>query len=145
MARPLPNSPIRQICSDHDNRPDALIEIMHTVQAEQGFLSDEALREIADALNLSRADVYGVVTFYHDFRQVPLNGPDIKICRAEACQAVGGEALAKHAKDVYPSGTSDTYCLGNCALAPAIMINDRLYGRVDRERFDRLFEQEQKA
>jgi formate dehydrogenase subunit gamma len=128
---------IVEICNSHGNRPDALIEILHGVQHVCGHLSDDNLIEIAHALNISRADIYGVVSFYDDFRRKPPSGPCIKICRAEACQAVGGETLAKYVKEAGVE-THDVYCLGNCALGPAIMIDDRLYGRVDGARFDAL-------
>ncbi len=135
------HSRIRQICAGYDNRPDALIEILHDVQDEAGFLAKEALVEIADALNISRADIHGVVTFYHDFRLVPLDGPDIRICRAEACQAVGAECLATHAAKTCDTKITAAYCLGNCALGPAVMMDGKLYGRVDAERFNQLLKQ----
>ena len=87
----------REICAQHGNRPDALIEILHAVQAERGYLADNALKGIAHALNISRAEIYGVVTFYHDFRREPPPAHIIKLCRSEACQAVGSEELARHA------------------------------------------------
>ncbi len=121
---------MRQICARHGNRPDALLEILHEVQSEFGYLSKEALIQIADTLNISRADIHGIVSFYDDFRREPQTGPCIKICRAEACQAVGGEGLAQYAHDTGIE-SHDVYCLGNCALGPALMIDDELYGRVD--------------
>ena len=83
----------RAIAAEYNNRADALIEILHRLQAELGFVPDTAIAALADALNLSRAEVYGVVTFYHDFRRNPAGRHILKICRAEACQARGGEAL----------------------------------------------------
>jgi formate dehydrogenase subunit gamma len=134
-------SRIRQICDVYDNQPATLIEILHDVQDENGFLAKDALIEIANALNISRADIYGVVTFYHDFRQEPLNGPDIRICRAEACQAVGAGALATHAAKTCDTRITDAYCLGNCALGPAVMVDGSLYGRVDTERLTQILKQ----
>ncbi len=131
---------VRQICLAYDAQPSALIEILHQVQDEFGFLPKDALVEIADALNISRADIYGVVTFYHDFRRAPLTGIDLKICRAEACQAVGSQKLAEHATTNNYTFT-DAYCLGNCALGPAVMIDKKLYGRVDADRLDQLLRQ----
>ncbi|PHS38260.1 MAG: NADH-quinone oxidoreductase subunit E [Robiginitomaculum sp.] len=133
-----PKDKILSICADYGNQPDTLIEILHDVQVELGFLSTEALIQIADALNISRADIHGVVSFYDDFRREPTQGPTVKICRAEACQAVGGEDLAKHAKETAHTNIHDVYCLGNCALGPAVLIGDDLYGRVTPERLDAL-------
>ena len=128
---------MRQICARHGNRPDALLEILHEAQSEFGYLSKDTLVQTADALNISRADIHGIVSFYDDFRREPQTGPCVKICRAEACQAVGGEAVAAHAKKTGIK-THDVYCLGNCALGPAIMIDDKLYGRVDAQKLDAL-------
>src|SRR5262245_9185953 len=89
----------RAIAAEHGNRPDALIEILHAVQAVLGFVPEAAVPALAEALNLSRAEVHGVVTFYHDFRRKPAGRRVIKICRAEACQAMGGEALVARAEN----------------------------------------------
>ncbi len=128
---------MRQICARHGDRPEALLEILHEVQSKFGYLSKEALISIAGTLNISRADIHGIVSFYDDFRREPQAGPCIKICRAEACQAVGGEAVAAYAKDKGIKA-HDVYCFGNCALGPAIMIDDKLYGRVNTQRLDAL-------
>lgn len=128
---------MRQICAGHDDRPDALLEILHEAQHAFGYLSKETLTQIADVLNISRADIHGIVSFYDDFRREAHTGPCVKICRAEACQAVGGETLAVHAKKAGVD-SHDVYCLGNCALGPAIMIDEKLYGRVDAQKFDAL-------
>ncbi len=134
---------LRQICAVYDNQPDALLEILHKAQDEFGFLSNQMLVKIADILNISRADIHGIVSFYDDFRRKPTSGPCIKICRAEACQAVGGEALAAYAKNVGVD-SHDVYCLGNCALGPAIMIDNKLYGRVDAQKLDTLLREQSK-
>jgi len=131
---------ISGICAAYNDQPDALIEILHDVQDERGYLSSESLIEIADVLNISRADIHGVVSFYDDFRREPAAGPCIKICRAEACQAVGGEMIATHAKNTGLK-THNVYCLGNCALGPAIMIDDELYGRVNAQKLDALLKE----
>ena len=128
---------MRQICAGYNDRPDALIEILHEAQHKFGYLSNEVLIAIADILNISRADIHGIVSFYDDFRRAPSTSPCIKICRAEACQAVGGEVLAKHAQD-NDIKSHDVYCLGNCALGPAVMIDDKLYGHVDANKLDAL-------
>lgn len=141
--------PIRSICAGHNNKPDALLEILHETQAEFGYLTDDALRTIAHALNISRAEIHGVVTFYHDYRRAPPAAHSIKLCRAEACQAVGSEALAAYAEGKFSIRTGEcsddgrvtieaVYCLGNCALGPSAMIDGSLYGRVSNDRFDEL-------
>ncbi len=135
------------ICAAHDNRPDELLEIFHDLQHEFGYVPDQTLPIIANALNRSRAEIYGVLTFYHEFRRTPGGRHNIKICRAEACQAMHTQELCRHAEDKlrvkFGETTADgqfsleaVYCLGNCALSPAIMIDGELYGCVDKERFD---------
>ena len=142
---------IRDICNDHQNKPDALIEILHAIQAAEGFISDGALNVVADALNISRAEAHGVVSFYHDFKREKPPRTIVKICRAEACQAVGSEDLARHAETKLGVAFGDTagraeiglqavYCLGNCALGPAMMIDDTLYGRVTPAQLDAVCE-----
>jgi formate dehydrogenase subunit gamma len=134
------------IAAKHGNRPDELLEILHDLQDEVGFISETAIPVLAEALNLSRAEVHGVVSFYHDFRRRPVGKHVIKVCRAESCQAMGGNRLAAEAERVlkvkFGETTSDgaitleaVYCLGNCALSPAIMVDDRLVGRVDADTF----------
>lgn len=139
----------RDVCERHGNRPDELIEILHEVQEELGFVPEAVLPVIAKAVNLSRAEVHGVVTFYHDFRREPAGRHVVKICRAESCQAMQGEALCNHAKASLKAGFGETtadgqvtleavYCLGNCALSPAMMVDGHLHGRVDTKRFDEI-------
>ncbi len=137
----------RAVCRDHEDRPDALLEILHDVQKRAGFLSDEALRTIAHALNITRAEVHGVTSFYHDYKRKAQARQTIKICRAEACQAVGANELIADAETAFgvkldEGGTNvaleAAYCLGNCALGPAIMIGEDLYGRVDVKRLQKL-------
>ncbi len=128
---------IIRICESYANHPSALIEILHEVQHAQGYLSKDALVLIASTLNISRADIHGVVSFYDDFLLAPIDGPCVKICRAEACQAVGGEALAAHAKTAGIQ-SHDVYCLGNCALGPTVMIDNDLHGRVTPQKLDEL-------
>lgn len=136
----------RSVAQRYGNRPDSLIEILHDLQHELGHVPEAALPALASALNLSRAEVHGVVTFYHDFRRVPAGRHVIKVCRAEACQSMKGEELAaliqKSLDAKFGETTSDgaitleaVYCLGNCALSPAIMVDDRLVGRVDAKTF----------
>jgi formate dehydrogenase subunit gamma len=137
----------RVVCAAHGNRPDELLEIFHSLQDELGFIPDPVVAVIASALNISRADVYGVLSFYHDFRQAPAGRHVVKVCRAEACQAMHTEEVCAHAEKRLGAefgGTSAdgaftleaVYCLGNCARSPAMMIDGNLYGCVDKKRFD---------
>jgi formate dehydrogenase subunit gamma len=129
-----------------------LLPILHAVQAEWGHVPQEALPVIASALNISRAEVHGVMTFYHDFREEPAGTHVLRICRAEACQAMGGAALAEAAKarlGVDWHGTTadggvtlePVFCLGLCACAPAAQIDGRVVGRVDADRLDALLKE----
>ena len=137
------------LISNHQDQRGALLPMLHALQEEFGCIEDAAIRLLAKTLNLSRAEVHGVVSFYHDFRRTRAGRHVIKICRAEACQAMGAEALIEHAQrhlstDLGTTTTDDVftleavYCLGNCALSPAIMIDAQLHGRVDASRFDAL-------
>jgi formate dehydrogenase subunit gamma len=139
----------KEIALSHGNRPDALIEILHDLQHEVGHVPEAALPVLAKQLNLSRAEVHGVVTFYHDFRRNPAGKHVIKVCRAEACQAMGADALIaaieKSLKIKLGQTTSDNritveavYCLGNCALSPAMLVDEKLVGRVDAKTFKKI-------
>jgi formate dehydrogenase subunit gamma len=129
--------------------PGALLPILHALQHAFGYIDRAAVPMIAEALNLSRAEVHGVISFYHDFRQAPPGERVLKLCRAESCQAMGCEALVSHlatrhgvAMDATtPDGrlTVETvYCLGNCGLSPAALVDGELFGRVDAALLDRL-------
>jgi formate dehydrogenase subunit gamma len=139
----------RTIAAAHGNRPDALIEILHAVQAALGYVPEAVVPALADALNLSRAEVHGVVTFYHDFRREPAGRHVLKMCRAEACQAMGGEALvarAEHRLGIACGSTSadgrvtlePIYCLGLGATAPSAMLDGQLVGRLTAPKLDAL-------
>ncbi len=130
----------------------ATLPILHALQERFGYIDDQAIPLVADALNLSRAEVHGVVTFYHDFRRRPAGRHVLKLCRAEACQAMGCEGLVEHLAaehglsmgETTPDGrlTVETvYCLGNCALSPAALLDEALVGRLDRDGIDRLVAQ----
>jgi formate dehydrogenase subunit gamma len=152
MNNPLsPNEAdaVRRIVTDLKGRPGPLLEILHGIQAALGYVPPAAVPVVAEGLNLSRAEVHGVVTFYHYFRHTAPGKHTVSLCRAEACQAMGAEALAEHAKLRLGVGFHETtsdgqfslepvYCLGNCACSPAAMIDGRLFGRVTPERFDGL-------
>jgi formate dehydrogenase subunit gamma len=133
-------------------KPEMLVQILHAFVDRYSFISEEAVRQIADELNLSRAEVHGVVSFYHDFRTSPAGKRVIKICQAESCQAMGSRKLTAYAEDKTGVGLGETskdgkvtleatYCLGNCACSPAIMDGEHVYGRVDADTFDRILAQ----
>jgi formate dehydrogenase subunit gamma len=124
---------ITQICEEHRLLEGPLLLILHAVQAEFGCVDAEAERVIAGALNLSRADVHGVVSFYHDFHTEPDMRPEVQICRAEACQARGVEALipAAEAEAGKRVRLGTVYCLGLCSVGPNARVGDRLYARLD--------------
>lgn len=124
---------IDAIVARHAGREGPLLPILHDVQAASGFISDEAIREVALALNLSRAEVSGVVSFYHDFRRVPDPRPAIRLCRAEACQARGSEALAAYAVRVAGDRVrvETVYCLGLCSVGPNAMVGEDVVARLD--------------
>lgn len=140
---------VRRIVADLKGRPGPLLEVLHAIQAELGYVPQAVVPLVAAQLNLSRAEVHGVVSFYHYFRSSAPGKHTVSVCRAESCQAMGGEALAAHARQRlgvdFHQTTSDgrfslepVYCLGNCACSPAVMIDDSLHGRVTPERLDAL-------
>ncbi|HVY58780.1 MAG TPA: formate dehydrogenase subunit gamma [Xanthobacteraceae bacterium] len=129
--------------------PGPLLPILHALQDEFGCVHEAAEPMIADALNITRAEVHGVVTFYHDIRRTPAGRHTLKLCRAEACQACGGDALAAQAETRLGIKIGQTtpddrvslepvYCLGLCACAPSAMIDGRVVGRLDQSRLDAL-------
>ena len=140
-----------EILHQFESKPELLVQILHAFVERYGYVPPESIRQIAEALNLSRAEVHGVVSFYHDFRTEAPGKHVVKICQAEACQAMGSRALTAHAEKrlgVTLHQTSDDgevtldpiYCLGNCACSPAVMIDDKVYGRVDNQRLDDLID-----
>jgi formate dehydrogenase subunit gamma len=140
---------VRSVVAAHRGDRGALLPILHGIQSELGHVDPAVIPILADELNLSRADVHGVVTFYRDFRSTAPGRTTVRICRAEACQAVGAAALADHAEArlgvSFGETTADgavtldqVFCFGNCALGPAVQVGDRLYGRVDPDRLDSL-------
>jgi formate dehydrogenase subunit gamma len=129
--------PALAVCARHGNRPDALIEILHDLQHEVGLVPETSLPAIAKALNLSRAEVYGVVTFYHDFHMQKQTKHVIKICKAEACQSMGSRGIVKLAEKLAKGKKvtlEATYCLGLCASAPSMMVNEKPLARVDAKK-----------
>lgn len=130
---------------------NALLPILHFVQEKLGYIPEEYIKEIAKILNLTEAEVYGVVTFYHDFRTKPPGRHIIKVCRAESCIAAGCVQIQEYLKDklgidwgeTTPDGffsLIDIYCFGNCACSPSVMIDDKLYGRISVEDLERILE-----
>ena len=144
-----------EIIAAEEVREGPLLPILHALQEAFGHVPTSAVTMVAEALNLSRAEVHGVVTFYHDFRQQPAGRHVLKLCRGEACQAAGGDALAARAqaKLGVPIGntTADrsvtlepVYCLGLCATAPAAMLDGRVAGRLDAQGLDALLVEAQR-
>ncbi|MGO9134202.1 MAG: formate dehydrogenase subunit gamma [Methylovirgula sp.] len=154
----MPETPVfdegraRQIIAEHLGLEGPLLPILHALNEELGFVSDDAVPLIAEALNVSRAEVHGVLTFYHDFRRAPAGRHILKICRAEACQSVGSEAIAKGALaqlGVSWHGTTKdgeitvepVYCLGLCATGPSALLDDLPIGRFDKAKLAEAIEE----
>lgn len=135
---------IRAVLDTRRQQPGALLPILHDIQDQLGYVPNEAVADIAEALNLSRAEVHGVITYYHHFRTEAPKGVVVQVCRAEACQSCGSEALWEHASKK-AAGQNVTlepvYCLGLCATAPSMSINDQPYARVSHAKFDKLLAQ----
>ncbi len=125
---------IADLAARHGEKPGALLPLLHAIQDEMGHIPPSAAGIIAKALNLSSAEVRGVISFYHHFRTEPSSSPRVEICCAESCQSMGSEALLAHARktcEVHP-----VYCLGLCAVSPAMMVDGKPHARVTPEKFD---------
>jgi formate dehydrogenase subunit gamma len=149
MTRTMPGRPwtaerVNEIVAAHAHLEGPLLPILHAVQAEYGFIPRGAIPVLAHALNLTRAEVYGVVTFYHDFREHPAGRRVVKLCRAEACQSMGANALAakvlKHFAVEWGGTSADgavtiepVYCLGLCSVAPSALIDGTPHGRIEAD------------
>ena len=140
-----------RIVEEHSARQGATLPMLHALQERFGYVDPAAVPLIAQALNLSKAEVHGVVSFYHDFRRAPVDGAVLKLCRAEACQAMGCRDLAAHARERLGVALGETtgdgrvtleavYCLGLCATAPSAMIDGRVLGRLTPARLDAALE-----
>jgi formate dehydrogenase subunit gamma len=140
---------IRRLAEARASEPGALLPILHAVQDRLGYVPESGVPIIADVLNLSRAEVHGVVTFYHFFRTRPPGKQTLYVCRAEACQSMGSRALETYAREKlgvdFHETTADgrfglepVYCLGNCACSPAVMVDETVYGRVTPQRLDEI-------
>jgi len=140
---------VLEVCSRLKHLSGALVPILHATQTALGYVPADAVPLIASELNLSRAEVHGVLTFYHYFRKERPGRHIVYLCRAEACQSLGAAELERHAKSRLGIGFHETtvdggvtlepvYCLGNCALGPSVMVDNRVHGRVSPEHFDEL-------
>jgi formate dehydrogenase subunit gamma len=158
MSTNIPNSDapaadaVQHLIDQHLGLEGPLLPILHAIQDEFGYVPEMALPLIADALNLTRAEVHGVMSFYHDFREAPAGRHVIKICRAEACQAMGADALSEatlaklgiawHGTTKNGAVTIDpVYCLGLCASAPAVMVDNRVVARVTEDKMDNILKE----
>lgn len=150
---PVPDDPaavVRRVLDERGGQDGALLPVLHGVQEALGHVPLSVLAQIGEALNLSRAEVYGVVTYYHHFRTTPPGRTVVQVCRAESCRTMGAEGLlaqararlgcTEHAHDAADGSASvePAYCLGLCASSPAITLNGRLHARVTAERLDAL-------
>ena len=149
QAVPSIQAVVHDAVSEHRDKIGALMPVLHSVQERLGFIPPEAVPLIAAALNRSRAEVQGVIGFYHDFRTSPAGRHIVQICRAEACQAMGSAELEAHVKQRlgidFGATSADgavtleaVYCLGNCACSPSVRVGDRIHARVNGERFDQI-------
>lgn len=138
-----------EIVAQYGARPELLVQILQTIVTRYGWVPEATIRQLALELNLSRADVHGVVHYYHDFRTEEPGRHIVKICQAEACQAMGSRELTDYARKTLTMDLHETqnditlepvYCLGNCACSPAVMIDGKTYGRVDEARFNALLD-----
>ncbi|MFP3976662.1 formate dehydrogenase subunit gamma [Marinobacter sp. KMM 10035] len=140
---------IRQEVAALQHKPGALLPILHAIQNRIGYVPEGAVSIIAEMLQQSRADIHGVISFYHHFRTRPAGSNLLEVCRAEACQARGGRAFERHVQEKlgvdYHQTTADNeftlepvYCLGNCACGPSIRVNNETIGRMTPQKFDQL-------
>ena len=158
MTEPNQNQPptaephvgvVRNLVARHRTQPGALLPLLHAVQDALGHIPADAVALIAEGLNLSRAEVHGVITYYHHFRAEPAGRHVVQMCQAEACQARGAEALMEHAEHALGCARHGTradgavtlepvYCLGLCASSPAMLVDGTPHARVTADQFDRL-------
>jgi formate dehydrogenase subunit gamma len=132
---------IAEILHRHEGRKGALLPILNDIQAAFGHVPDACVPIVAEALNLSRAEVHGVVTFYHDLKRAPADRPVVKLCRAEACQARGADSIAPVFEGDDRIIVETVYCLGLCASGPSAMVGARVFGRLDGEAARRLIDE----
>ena len=144
-AMPYNKDTASELIASQGARPELLIQILHLFMERFSWIPEAAIRQLAEELNLSRADVHGVVSFYPDFRTTPPGRQVVRICQAEACQAMGSRELSAYAESALGVRMHESteeltlepvYCLGNCACSPAVMVDGDTFGRVSNERFD---------
>jgi formate dehydrogenase subunit gamma len=146
---PWDDAQARELIAAISAEPGAALPILHALQERFGYIDDSAIPAIAEALNVSKAEIHGVVSFYHDFRRAPVDGAVLKLCRAESCQALGCEDLVAHLSQAHglevdrveasaPLCVETVYCLGNCALSPAALLDGEPIGRLDRGAIDEI-------
>ncbi len=153
MSQQHPWDPERaeSLIHEHQHLPGALLPILHALQEEFGYIDNAAVPLVAKALNISKADVHGTISFYHDYRRTPAGRHTLRICRAESCQSMGCDTLIDHVEKKLGTRLGETtddgsftlqpiYCLGNCALSPAIMLDDKPFGRVTTQVADSLID-----
>jgi len=142
---------ITEIATSMAELPGPLLPVLHAIQDEFGYVAPGGVPHIARALNITRAEVHGVISFYHMIRTEPPGKRVVYLCRAESCQAAGGGALELHAKQAlgidFHQTTADgevslepVYCLGNCVCSPSVMVDDKLYSLVDADKFDEILQ-----
>lgn len=147
----FPRDWIRSEVAAHKARPGPLLPLLHSIRERLGYIPDAAVPLIAEGLQITRAEVHGVISFYHDFNTQPIGKHRLQICRAEACQARGSRELEHYARERlgidYHQTTRDgeftlepVYCLGNCATGPSLRIGNHIHGRVNAERFDAILD-----
>lgn len=145
-------SRVDDIITAHKAQPGALLPLLHAIQDELGYVPESVVAKVAGQLNLSRAEVHGVISFYHYFHTQPQGQHCLQICRAESCQALGSRELERHAMALldidYDQTSADgrvtlqpVYCLGNCACSPSLRVGDRVYGRMTTAKLDALIDE----
>ena len=137
-TKPYDPAVVARVLSERGHLDGALMPVLHGVQDALGYVPSEAVGQIAQALNLSRAEVHGVITYYHHFRQSPAHGPVLQVCRAESCRSVGGEALLQHAHAHGGCDVEPVYGLGLCAQSPAVMLQGQPHARMTTAKLDAL-------
>jgi NADH:ubiquinone oxidoreductase subunit E len=135
---PYDRETVARVIAERRQLDGPLMPVLHGVQDALGYVPSGAVGQIAAALNLSRAEVHGVITYYHHFRQEPARGPVLQVCRAESCRSVGGEALLEQAHAHGSCTVEAVYCLGLCALSPAVMLQGQPHARVTPAKLDQL-------
>jgi NADH:ubiquinone oxidoreductase subunit E len=131
---------VARVIAERKHLAGPLMPVLHGVQDALGWVPPACVPQIAEALNLSRAEVHGVITYYHHFRQQPARGPVLQVCRAESCRSVGGEVLLQQARAAGRCTVEPVYCLGLCALSPAVMFQGQPHARVTPAKLDELMD-----